>query len=444
MRIKRPILMFTAILLLLALFVPFLNPSQAADGDDQLVYVVPVEQSIEQGLEKFLIRAFGEAEEANADMIILEINTLGGEIDAALGIADLMKKTDIPVVAFIKGEAISAGSYISLNADKIYMEPESFIGAAAARTISGEEVDPKTTSWWAEHMRSAAATHGRDGEIARGMVDPNVEIPGITKKGELITLDSVKAVEYGMADGIIENREELLQELGMENATIQEVELSPAERLARFVTNPYVIPFLLIIGLAGILIELFVPGFGFPGIIGISSFGLYFFGHYFAGFAGLEAIALFLLGFLFIIIELFVPSFGIFGIIGIIGFALGIGMAAYQTSYGLISFTIALIVNIILAIFLFKYFGHRGIWNRFILKDEQKKEAGYVSHGNDKSIVGKQGITITKLRPSGTALIEGKRYDVVSEGNLIDANQTIEVKMIEGTRIVVQQVTNNN
>lgn len=435
------ILYFSFAIIFLALsFFPYILPNNAEAQGTQVVYVVPVEQSIERGLESFLNRAFDEAEKAAADMIILEIDTLGGDVDAAIGIGELIKESEIPIVAYIKNEAISAGSYIALNTDKIYMKPESHIGAAAVRTYSGDEVDPKITSLWASHMESAAEAHGRNPEIASGMVDPNVEIPGLSERGQLITLDSNKAVQYGMADGIINTREELLLELGMEDAYIEEVKLSPAEKLARAVTNPYVVPILLTIGLAGLLIELFAPGFGIPGITGLIAFGLYFFGHYFAGFAGNEALILFLLGFILMVAELFVPSFGILGVTGIISLGLGISLAAYDTSYGLFSLGTAIIINIILFIILVKYFGHRGVWNKFILKDEQKKETGYVSHNKDKNLLGKTGKTLTKLRPAGVAIIDGHRYDVVSEGTLIDYDKNIEVIMIEGTRIVVREI----
>lgn len=440
---KRILHLSFVFLLVLLTFFPFIFPNNVEAQGTQVVYVVPVEQNIERGLESFLNRAFTEAENAAADMIILEIDTLGGEIDAALGIGELIMKEEIPVVAYVKGEAISAGSYIALNADKIYMEPGSHIGAAAPRTATGEETDPKVTSWWASHMMSAAKQHNRDATIAQGMVDPNVEIPGITEKGELITLDSERAVQYGMADGIVESREELLQELAMEDALVEEVELTPAERLARFVTNPYVMSILLIIGIAGILIEIFAPGFGISGIIGISAFGLYFFGHYIAGFAGWESIVLFVLGLILMIIELFIPSFGIFGILGLIGFAMGISLAAYETSYGMMSLVIALVINAVLLAFLIKHFGHRGVWNRFILQDEQRKETGYVSHSKDKNLVGKVGRSLTKLRPSGVAVIDGKRFDVVSEGDFIEQDKEIEVIFVEGTRIVVRELANN-
>lgn len=399
-----------------------------------------MEQTIERGLESFLLRSFTEAEEGYADLIIMEINTPGGEIMAATNIGWLILNSDIPVVAYVKGNAISAGSYISLCADKIYMKPNSSIGDAAVRTIRGDEADTKTTSFWIEKMEAAANHNGKNSEIVIGMVDPSVEISGITEKGQLVTLSSEKALEYGIADGIVNTRDELIADLGYTNVVIKELELSPAEKLARVVTNPFVAPALLIIGLAGLLLELFIPGFGVFGITGLISFFLYFFGHYIAGFAGLEAVVFFVVGFILLIIELFVAGFGVFGISGIIAIGIGIVLAAYSTTIGLISLLIAFIANIILAIILAKYFGHRGVWNRFILKEEQKNEAGYISHKNDKTLLGAKGITITKLRPSGAMKIDEIRYDVITEGDFIDNNKKVEVIMVEGTRIVVREI----
>ncbi len=437
-------IIFFCILIIFAIVIQIVSikdtkPVEAYDKQE-IVYIVKVEQTIERGLESFLVRAFTEAEESYADLIIMEINTPGGEIGAATNIGELILSEEIPVIAFVQSNAISAGSYISLCADKIYMKPNSSIGDAAVRTIIGDEVDPKITSYWINKMEIAASHNGKNTEIAIGMVDPSVEIPGITKSGQLITLDSKKALEYGIADGIVNSREELLSELDLGNVIIEEIELSPAEKLARFVTSPYVTPFLLIIGIAGLLVEIFVPGFGVPGIVGITSFVLYFFGHYIAGFAGVESIVLFVLGIILMSIELFVPGFGVFGILGIASLGFGISLAAYNTTYGLISLLVAFIVNIILAIILTKYFGHRGVWNRFILKEEQRNEEGYISHKNDKKLIGTKGITITKLRPSGAIKIDGIRYDVVSDGDFIDINKEVEVIMVEGTRIVVSEL----
>lgn len=403
-----------------------------------LVYWIPLHQSIEQGLSAYLQRTFAEAEEARADAIIIEMDTLGGEVTAALDIGKLIAHSSVPVTVFIRGEAISAGSYIALNAETILMTASSAIGAAEPRLITGETADPKTVATWASNMRAAAESHGRNPEIAEAMVDRNIEIEGLTTKGELVSLSAKQAVSYGMADKIVKNQQDVLDEIGYPKATVVEMDMTPAEKLARLITSPLVVPILFMIGLIGIAIEIFTPGFGLPGIIGLLAFGLYFFGHYVAGFAGMETIGLFIVGIILMIIELFVPGFGIFGILGLIALISGIVMAAYSTVFSLISLFVAMVVTIIVLVVAVRYLGARGAWRKFVLTDKQDNRAGYVAQSSRKQLQGKKGITMTPLRPAGVVMLDGKRYDVVSEGGFIAANKPVVVIHVEGTRVVVR------
>lgn len=416
----------------------------AEEGKTGLVYWIPLNQTIEQGLTAYLERTFAEAEEAAADAIVIEMDTLGGEVNAALEIGKLISHSDIPVTMFIKGEAISAGSYIALNAETILMTPSSAIGAAEPRLITGETADPKTVAVWTSNMRAAAESHGRDPDIAAAMVDRDIEIEGLTEKGDLVSLSANQAVEHGMADKIVNNQQDVLDEIGYPDANVTEMDLTPAERLARFFTSPFVVPILFLIGLIGIGIELFTPGFGLFGTIGLLAFGLYFFGHFVAGFAGFETIALFIAGIILMIIELFIPGFGIFGILGLISLMAGVVMAAYDAVFGLGALLIAMVVSVITLAVLARFLGLRGTWRKFVLTDQQQNETGYVSSRSYKELEGKLGTTITPLRPAGAMLLEGKRYDVVSEGGFIAANRPVVVLQVEGNRVVVRQADDSS
>lgn len=222
-------------------------------SDPRLVYVIPVQQTIESGLEKFLVRAFAEAEEAKADVIILRISTFGGSVEAADNIGELIRTSPIETIAFVEGKAISAGSYISLNANQIYMSPGSSIGAAAVVTIDGSRVeDSKTIATWSGMMVSAAEMNGRNPEYAVGMVDDRhiVEVPEIGKtygEGTLISFTADEAVAAGYAEGKANSLNDLLSQLNADQAHVEYVELTFAEKLARFLTNPFVMPILLLI-----------------------------------------------------------------------------------------------------------------------------------------------------------------------------------------------------
>jgi membrane-bound serine protease (ClpP class) len=419
---------------------------EAPGSSGKLVYVIPIHQTIETGLQKFLERAFKEAEEARAEFIVLDINTLGGRIDAAMDIGDLIQHSPIHTIAFIHGKAISAGSYISLSADQIVMAPGSSIGAAAVVDLAGNKVqDAKILSVWLAEMRAAASHSGRNPAYAEGMVDENmvVEVKEIGRtfgKGELISFSHDEALKAGYAEFVTNKTSEVLEFIGAQEHQVINIDLTPAEKFARFLTNPIVMTILLLLGLAGVAIEIFVPGFGIPGIVGISSFGLYFFGHYVAGFAGTEDIFLFIIGVILLVIEIFVPSFGIFGILGILSLFGGVVLAAYDTERAMLSLGIATVIAIIVVALIVKYFKHRGVWNRFILKDEMKTEHGYVSAADRKHLLGKTGQSVTPLRPSGTAMIDDIRVDVVTGGDFIASGKKIKVIQVEGNRVVVREI----
>lgn len=405
--------------------------------------VIAVEQTVEAGLRQFLDRALVEAEASGADSVVLAIDTFGGRVDAAIDIGDLVRSSPLRTIAYVQNKAISAGSYIALNADEIYMEPGSTIGAAAPVMGDGERVtDSKIVSVWRGAMEAAAETNGRNTGIAAGMVDDSmtVEMPeiGRTKQpGQLITLTAKEALAVGYAEGIVGSMDELMAVLG--SPEVQTIEPTPAERVARVLTHPAVATALLTIGIAGLLIELLVPGFGIPGILGIAAFGLYFLGNYVAGFAGVEHMALFIVGIVLLLAELFIPSFGILGILGIVSLISGVVLAAYDTGDALKSLGIAFLISgVIVAVFV-KYFHHRGVWHRFILKDSLHTKEGYVSHSAKEALLGRVGTSITPLRPSGTMLLDGERVDVVTSGQFIDASKPVQVIQVEGARIVVKE-----
>ena len=436
--VKRVAFFLIGAAILLLSFPGLLSAAPTASG--KAVYWVPVDQEVERGLSRFLERALSEAEEAQAEAVVLEIDTLGGEVGAALEIGKSIRRSRVPVIAYIRGEAISAGAYISLNADQILMSPGSAMGAAEPRTFTGDVADPKVVASWTSIMRAAAEQGGRDGDIAAAMVDRNMEIKGLKKKGELLSLSAEQAVEWNMADRVVPSANEVLPAIGLGDAEVIEVELTPAEKVARWVTSPYVVPILLMLGLGGIALELFSPGFGVPGAVGLISFGLYFFGHYMAGLAGMETVLLFVAGIILMVVELFVPGWGIFGILGLISLGSAVVLAAYDPAFGIVSLVVALTITGVGIWIAVKVFGLKGVWSKLILKEAQENESGYVSSRDWSDLVGKEGITLTPLRPAGWVQVEGEKYDVVSEGGMIPAKTPVKVLQVEGSRIVVRRI----
>jgi membrane-bound serine protease (ClpP class) len=420
--------------------------SKPSAGTTKLVYVIPIKDSIETGLWQFLDRAFEAAYLAKADHIILDINTFGGRIDAAEGIGELIRQSKIPTVAYVSGKAVSAGAYIALNANQIIMDPGSTIGAASVVDLTGEAVaDPKIVSHWVSAMQTAAELRGRNPQIAMGMADINLEVdmPEVGRKvgqDQIVSLTAKEAQLVGYAEGLAADLREVLTFINAADAEVIHFEPSFAERLARILTNPIVATLLLLVGIAGVAIELFIPGFGFPGILGIAGFGLYFFGHYVSGFAGIEHMILFIVGIILLVIEVFAPSFGILGIIGIVSIISGVILAAYDTGNALLSLSVASILAMVVAVIVIRIFKHRGVWNKFILREQLSEEEGFVSQESKAYLQGMSGTSVTPLRPSGTALLGGKRIDVVTEGEFIAVDSPVVVVYVEGTRVVVREL----
>lgn len=418
-----------------------INIKAEGQGEGKLVYVVPIEKEVERGLEAFLVRSTTEAIEAGANHIIFEIDTPGGRVDSAGQIAKLLQSLQIPTTSFIVNEALSAGSYIALNTDTIYMTPHATMGASGVITSDGTAADKKAQSAWLADMKAAAESKGRDPLYAAAMADPEIDLPEYDAgKGEYLTLGPNSAVEVEYAEGVVQNRAELLHELGLTNAEVIETETTGAEEVARFLTSPIVIPILLSIASLGLIVELYSPGFGVAGTMGLIALVLFFYGHIIAGLAGMEAIVLLLLGIILIIIEFFVAG-GIIGLLGVGSIIGSLFMSGYDVGHMSMSIAIAFVVAIIAAVVLFKAIGmERGLFRHIVLRDRTSTELGYVSSVNRLELIGMEGKTITPLRPAGTAIFDDERIDVVSEGRFIELNEPVKIVQVEGMRVVVRSI----
>lgn len=407
----------------------------------ETIYVVPVKATVEKGLFAFLERAVSEAEADNASAIIFDVNTPGGAVDAAGDIGKLFTSTDLHTVAFVNKQALSAGAYISLNADEIYMVPGAVMGSAAVIDQAGNAADKKAQSFWLAAMQSAAQESGRDPIYALAMADEDVDLPEYgAGKGELLTLTTEQALEVGYSEGTVTNLDNLIEQLGYEDPVIKTVEESFAEKLARFITHPVVVPILMSIGSLGLVLELYSPGFGLPGFMGISSLLLFFYGHMVAGLAGFEAIILFAVGIGLMILELFVPG-GVAGIIGFIAIISSFFLASGNIAHMGISLLIALVLSVLVSILMVKVLGKRmKFFRKIILTDSTNTESGYVSNKHRTDLIGLEGTTLTALRPSGTVQVGDERVDVVSEGSFIQKDKKVKIVKTEGSRIVVRQI----
>lgn len=432
---------WTAILSIAAVLFSLVLTFQPVKAADEIVYVVPLEKEVERGLASFLERAITEAEEAEADAIIFDINTPGGAVNAAEEIAQIVRGTDLKTVAFVNPNALSAGAFIALNANEIYMANSSQMGAAAVIDSAGNMANEKARSSWFATMTNAAEASGRDPIYAQAMVETSIDLPELNApEGQLLTLTQSQAEEVKYSEGTVADLDGVLAEIGLENAEIRSVEPSVTENIARFITSPLIVPLLLSIASIGFIIELFSPGFGIAGIMGLIAMMMFFFGHLIAGLAGLEVLLLFLIGIALIVAEFFVPG-GILGILGLVAIIASILLSGNSIVYMGIALSIALLAAVIGMVIMVKFLGKNlDLLKRIILNDSTNTESGYVSNVNRLELIGKTGLTRTPLRPSGTIVIEDERIDAVTEGGYIDKEKQVKVVKVEGSRIVVREI----
>lgn len=414
---------------------------EKVSGNNEVVYVADIEGEITLGLAAYVERAIETAEENDASAIIFKLDTPGGAVNAAEKIGQHLTNTDLKTIAFVNPDAISAGAYIAINMDEIYMTPKGAMGAATAITSDGNAAEDKVQSYWISKMRSAAELNGRDPIFAEAMVDKTVHLPEYgAKSGDLLTFTANQAIQAGYSEGIVENQAQLLNEVGFSNVDLRHVDVSWSERIADFVTNSVIIPILLSLGSLGLVLELYSPGFGAPGIVGISSLLLFFYGHLIAGLAGMESIILFIIGFILIVLELFVPG-GIAGFIGLGSIILSILIAGESMVQMAISLLIAFIIAIIAMVILMKFFGKKiRVISKLVLKDSTNTEQGYVSNKTRTELLNREGITMTPLRPSGTIMIDKERIDAVTEGGFINPGAKVMVVKVEGVRVIVREI----
>lgn len=415
------------------------NIAVAEQGD--IVYVLQLQDAIEPGLAKFIERVYGEAEQMGVKLILIEMDTPGGRIDAALDIRDIIMSASFPTATLVKDDAISAGSFIALSSKYIAMEPGTSIGDAEPR-IGSKKADEKTVSYWTSKMKDTAEANGRNGEIAAAMADSDISIPGVVEKGKLLTLTYQKALELNMIDYVVNDRTEFLEKMGFANSNIIEVKPTIAENLARFFTNPFISPLLLTIGIAGLVVEFLTIGWGVAGTVGLASLAAFFGGHLVAGLTGWESVLLFVVGIIFLVVEMLVfPGFGVAGVIGLVSIGASIILVTDSITTAISSLTISLIGTIIIVAFSLRFLTKRGFWSKIILGFKQNKDSGYNSPQiGMEQFLGHLGITITILRPAGTIeLADGRRLDVVTNGEFIASGRKVKIVKVEGGRIIVQE-----
>jgi membrane-bound serine protease (ClpP class) len=438
------------------------------NGTTPLVYIIPIKKMIEPALLYVVRRGVDDATRHDADAIILDMDTTGGRVDSAVAIVGALGRSDIPVYTFVEREAISAGAMIALSTPNIYMKPGSVIGdiTPISMGMTGsvqdlpEAVEEKMTSYVAAHVRSAAEQGGHNPELAEAMVRRDIEFKigdvVISESGKVLTLTNTEAEQLVgeeqhplLSAGTVKNIDDMLERIGLAGAEKKVMEVSAAEKLARLIAA--IAPFLMMLGLGGIWLELKTPGFGIFGIAGITCLVLFFFGHHIAGLSGLEDVAIFILGIILLAIEVFItPGFGVMGFSGLLLIFVSFISAMSERMPGkwrpidfspetfsvpflkvMLSFLGAFVLVLIAGKFLPKTKVFRGL----TLGEKVPALA------EDASLLGLEGVALSDLRPGGTAHFNGRKIDVVTRGDYIPSQSSIRIAEVHGNRIVVEDIS---
>lgn len=417
---------------------------------------IPIEGMIDLGVAALVRRVMREERDASA--LLLDVNTLGGRVDAAIQLRDALLASKQKTIAFVHPRAISAGALIALACDVIIVTRGASIGAATPIQLGSDGAEPvseKMVSYFRAEMRTTAEAKGRRGDIAEAMVDPSISIPGVVPAGKLLTLDTDGALALGMADARGDSIEQVLAIVGLGGSQVVSTEENWAERLVRFLTDPVVSGLLMSLGTLGLLLELYAPGHLLPGAIGVVCLSLFFGGHLIVNLVGLEELIVLVIGLGLLALEVFViPGFGVTGVLGIlcvvsalvltlIGLPLGVLLQTGAWVEPLTRVVLALLVTLVAMAISLRFLPRTRTMRRLVLESSLASNvhpsgpSSFVA-ADDSRFLGLEGVAESDLRPVGVARFGSERIDVVSEGGYVRAGTRVRVCLVEGARIVVR------
>ncbi|MDD5261364.1 MAG: serine protease [Methylacidiphilales bacterium] len=434
-----------------------------------LIYVIPIRDDIDTSMVFIVRRGIKEAIDKQADAVILHMDTNGGRIDNTEEIIAILNhfQHQDQLYTYIDTKAFSAGAFIASATHKIYMAPSAVIGAATPIIMSSggggvetvsKSVEEKMTSAVRGLVRANAERQGHNPAVFDAMVDREqgllIDGKELLPKGKLLTLTSKEAeARYGnppqplLSAGTVSSLDAFITEIGGGQAKVLKIEPTGFEQLGRFIVM--ISPFLLAGALLCGYIEFKTGGFGVFGISAVALALVFFFGQYIAGLSGYEYVMMFFFGVLLLAIELFVlPGHILPGLAGAALILISILKAMVDkyptdpvmptmpqleipmTKLG-ISFAITLAGMWVLA----KVLPKTPLYHRLVLQTVNPTTTAEEPSGIG---VGDTGMSLTLLRPSGTADFGHGPVDVITLGDFIQSGQRIRVIQTEGGHIIVE------
>jgi len=445
------------------------QPESTSDSSS-LVFIFDIMDNIAAPTWRITQEAFEEAISLNADVVILHLNTYGGEVSAADSIRTKILNAPMPVYVFIDDNAASAGALIAIACDSIYMQPGGKIGAATVVNQTGEQVPDKYQSYMRATMRATAEAHGKDTiikgsdtlliwhrnpAVAEAMVDPKLYVEGVSDSGQVLTFTASEAIANGYCEGTATSIEETIAKIGLKEYEIKSYNPSGVDKLIGLLINPIVSGILIMIIIGGIYFELQSPGIGFALGASIVAALLYFAPLYLEGLAENWELILFIVGIILIMVEIFaIPGFGVAGVAGIIAVITGLTLSMVDNvvfeepeftgeGLGILMKSLSLVLVAMLLGIIFSLWATRKLltttaFGNLSLKSEQKREEGFIGvETEQQNLIGEEGIAHTVLRPSGKVIINDKLYDAKAEYGFIEKGTSIRVIRYETGQVYV-------
>ena len=439
------------------------------------IYVIPVRDQIGSAIHYIIRRGIKEAIEQKADAVVLDMKTPGGSLGATLEIMEAITKFPGPTLTYINNEAMSAGAFISATTDEIWFSPSGIIGAAAPVSAGGQDVDTtmrqKVVSYLKARMRSMSHGKGYRGEVISAMIDADYQLKIddkiIKDKGELLSLTAVEAAKtYGdppqplLSAGTAKDIDDLLvQRFGSGTRTVTTLAVTWSESLAVWLNAISTI--LLGVGLLALYIEFKTPGFGIFGMVGIGCLAIVFLGSYVAGLSGHEPMLVFGLGLVLVAVEIFffpgvviLALTGLLLMLGSLVWAMadlwpneplstawtGDAFVAPLSNVGL-----GLVIAAALGVALARFLPRGWFWDKMVVQSTvggsaQISGGGMIAGSDVASLVGREGVAATGLRPSGQVEIDGRRFEARVEIGAIERGRPVIVRSYSDFGLVVEEV----
>lgn len=441
---RLPLLATLCALLLPAAPLAAAGATDATPGKPK-VYVIPVQDQIADPTLFIVRRGLKEAIERGANTVVLDMDTPGGAADAMLEIMEALDKFPGRTVTYVNTEAGSAGAIIAAVTDEIYFAPTGVMGAAEVIFGTGQDLGDglkrKMTSYINAKTRALSDSDPRRADVLKAMTTPDFELKIgdkiIKAKGELLTVTAKEAVEkYGepptplLAAGTAASLKELIDgKYGAGQYEIVSLHVTWSEKLAQYLTM--LSPVLMGLGMLMLFIEFKTPGFGWIGATGIALILVVFFGQYVAGLSGHEPALLFVIGLVLVVAELiFFPGIVAVALTGVAMMLASlvwagadlwpnepvtISMSGELFLRPALNLAVALLIAGGLFAVLLKYLPRTSLFQNLSVQGASSAPAqlaGLDAPAAESlaTLVGRTGVTVTGLFPSGQIEIEGKRY----------------------------------